>query len=246
MKTTTGPCWTRFYLPLLLVGLAPTLAFAESSTEHSLVSETSRPASSSGDERVGDLYRGDLLEEIGIGCANESGTSGGPNEFAVCVAGASIPPPYAITSVFYHIEDIVSPTITALTFTVWSGGETPGAVVAEQPGMPFSQGDHRVDIWPAITVEDSAFYFGLNQPQTDAGTRIGLDTSSGSPVHSFIRAPACGADEWLTMDAIGFPGNWVMSISVGSSVPIELGGGCGSQPTPVESRTWGEIKSTDW
>jgi len=190
------------------------------------------PASSNSSERATDLFQGDLGAEIGIGCSNASGTSGGPNDVAVRVT-APLATPFCITSHYWDAFTDVSPTITALTFRVWEGGATPGAVVGQQTGMDFGPHSHTAVIQPPIVVNSAQFFFGHVQPQSDAGTRWGVDTSSGGGNGtSFIRAPNCGLSGWGTLTSIGFSGNWVMSVSVESCV------------NPVELQTWGQIKSS--
>ena len=180
--------------------------------------------------RAEDLFQGDLIAEIGIGCSNGLGTSGGPNDIVVGVT-AALTPPFDLVSHFYNIFTQVSPTITSLSFIALAGGGTPGAEFARQTGLDFTQGDHTVAINPAISVASAQFFFGHNQAQSNVGMRWGLDTSSGSAATSFIRAPTCGANAFTLVDQLGFPGNWVMSVST------DTGG------TPVELSTWGSVKA---
>jgi hypothetical protein len=173
-------------------------------------------------ERAELLFHGDLTPEIGVGCSNPSGTAGGPNDVAVGVT-ASLTPPFAITSHYYNIFTNVAPNIKHLDFVVWAGGAVPGAEIARQSIAPnWSAGDHTVAI-AGFVMSSAQFYFGQNQNQTNVGMRWGLDTSSGSWGTSFIRAPVCGAGAFTPLDSIGFPGNWVMAVSVeGCSLPVEL------------------------
>lgn len=166
------------------------------------------------------LFRGDLTAEIGLGCSNPTGNSGGPNDWAVGVT-ATLPTPLNILSTTYNLFTQVSPNITSLSFVAWAGGGSPGAEIGRQSGLPFSQGNHTAAI-SGITAASSQFYFGLNQGQTNVGLRVGLDTSSGSAGTSFIRAPTCGAAAFATVDSLGFPGNWVMAAVVEDVVPVEL------------------------
>ena len=48
------------------------------------------------------LFQGDLIADMGLGCSNSVGTSGGPNDIVVGVAAASAPP-FNITGHFYYI-----------------------------------------------------------------------------------------------------------------------------------------------
>ena len=178
------------------------------------------------------LFYGDLTPELGIGCSNPSGTSGGPNDVAVGVT-ASLTPPLNITSHYYNIVTNVSPNISHLDFVAWGGGAVPGAEQGRVSVAPnWGAGDHTVAI-AGVCVTDQQFYFGQNQNQTNVGIRWGLDSSSGSWGTSFIRAPTCGAGAFTLVDNLGFPGNWVMSVTVDE--------GCG--PVPVELKSWGGVKS---
>ena len=178
------------------------------------------------------LFYGDLTPELGIGCSNPSGTSGGPNDVAVGVT-ASLTPPLNITSHYYNIFTQVSPNISHLDFVAWGGGAVPGAEQGRASVAPnWGAGDHTVAI-AGVCVTDQQFYFGQNQNQTNVGMRWGVDSSSGSWGTSFIRAPTCGAAAFTLIDNLGFPGNWVMSVTVDE--------GCG--PVPVELKSWGGVKS---
>ena len=63
---------------------------------------------------------------------------------------------------------------------------------------------------------------GFNQPQSLAGMRIGLDTSSGGSGFSYLLAPGCGLGSWGTVTSIAFNGEWVMRVLVDDTVPVEL------------------------
>lgn len=205
---------------LCLVGVA--------SAEHQLVGASGVPYSGP-QLRPEMLYKGDLIPELGIGCSNPSGTSGGPNDVCQGVTATTTPPLY-ITSHFYNIYTNVSPTLTMLTFKVWSGFAAPGVVLGQQAGLPFAQGSHTVAINPPIQVGDPWFFLGQSQPETGAGMRWGLDQSTPPAGTSWIKAPTCGLSAWGTMASIGYPGNWCMAVSVTGT------------PTPAELQSWGSIK----
>jgi hypothetical protein len=169
-------------------------------------------------EATEQLFRGDLGPELGIGCSNSAGTSGGPNDLAVGVT-ATLAPPFGIVSTTYNVFTNVGPG--TLNFVAWAGGGSPGAVIGMQTGVPDSQANHTAVISPAINVTTPQFFFGLNQPEANAGLRIGVDSGSGGGF-SFIRAPVCGAGGFLTLTAVGFPGNWVMAAVIDDMVPVEL------------------------
>ena len=170
------------------------------------------------------LFRGDMVPENGLGCATTTTPiiGGGPNDFAVGVT-ASLTPPFGIISTTYNVYTgpPAAPTLTALTFKAWQGGAQPGTEIGAAAGMAVATGNHTMAVAPAIVVNSAAFYFGFAQPQTDSGIRIGLDTDTSAGV-SFILAPDCGLTSWGTVDAIGYPGNWVMRAVIDDTIPVEL------------------------
>lgn len=174
------------------------------------------------------LQVGDYLPEIGIGCSNGTGTSGGPNDWAVGVTATSMPATFYLQSVSYNLFTNVSPTITNLQAAFWAGGGTSPGTTAGMTPVPFTgSGFFTVGLSPRLTVASGvapggAFYIGLIQNQANVGIRVGLDQSSGSAGTSFIRAPTCGAATFLTIDALGFPGNWVIRAIVNEEFPVEL------------------------
>jgi hypothetical protein len=212
---------------LLGFGVATTaLAAGESFYGHAGNVDNNPPV-----DRAELLFYGDLTPELGIGCSNASGTSGGPNDVAVGVT-ASLTLPFRITAHYYNVFTQVSPNINQLSFVAWQGGATPGPEIGRQSIAPeWGQGDHTVAI-NGLLVLSAQFYFGQNQNQTDVGMRWGVDSSTGSWGTSFIRAPTCGATSFMLLDDLGFPGNWVMAASV------EPGG-----IIPVELQSWGSVKA---
>jgi hypothetical protein len=167
--------------------------------------------------RSTDLFKGDLIPEMGIGCMPTS-DSGGPNDVAQGVT-AHIAPPFNITSHFYHIFTY-GVFITALTFAIGDPGLTQWVPV--QSGLNWGKGPQVVAIDPPVQINNFQFFFGQIQPQTNAGMRWGLDTNSGSAGLSYIRAPACGVSAFTLLDDLGFPGNWIMSVTVEQPVSVEL------------------------
>lgn len=168
------------------------------------------------------LFRGDMVAEMGLGCSNTAGTSGGPNDWAVGVT-ATLTPPFGIISTTYNVFTNVSPSLTAFTFKAWAPGSAPGAELGARPfgAAGASQGNHTVAVSPAITVTTPSLYFGFYQAQSNAALRLGEDTTTSAGT-SFIRAPGCGLAGWGTVDSIGFPGNWVMRAIVDDTIPVEL------------------------
>jgi len=170
-------------------------------------------------EATEQLFRGDLTPEIGLGCSNGTGNSGGPNDVAVQVT-ASLAPPFGVISTTYNVFT-QNGFVTTHSFVAWGGGATPGAEIGRQP-TPATLGANTAAISPAIPVSAASFHFGFNQPETAAGMRWGLDTSGGGTGDSFIRAPSCGATNWAAVTALGFPSNWVMAAVIDDAVPVEL------------------------
>jgi len=170
-------------------------------------------------EAMETLFRGDLVPEIGIGCSNGTGNSGGPNDVAVQVT-ASLAPPFGVISTTYNVFTN-NGFVTTHSFVAWAGGATPGAEIGRQPTPP-TQGANTAAISPFIPIASASFHFGFNQPSTAEGMRWGLDTSGGGTGDSFIRAPTCGLTNWGSVTSIGFPGNWVMAAVIDDAVPVEL------------------------
>jgi len=168
------------------------------------------------------LFRGDMTAETGLGCSNTTGNSGGPNDIAQGVT-ATLTPPMGIIQATYNIFT-QNGYITQLAFRAWAGAGPPGATIASQAltAAQYSLGTHTVAIAPYIPLANQQFFFGFNQPQTNAGMRWGLDTSSGPSGTAYIRAPSCGLAAWGTLDSIGYPGAWVMRVLIDDTVPVEL------------------------
>lgn len=169
------------------------------------------------------LQRGDFIPEIGIGCSNGYGTSGGPNDLAVGVV-ATVATPFWITSATYNLFTQISPNMTMLNFAVWSGGNigAPGVTLTTAPLTGFAQGDHTYAFPnPAPTVAATSIAIGVQNTQTNVGFRLGVDTSSSDGT-SWIRAAGCGAAAFTLMDNIGYPGNWVVRAVANDVVPVEL------------------------
>ena len=97
------------------------------------------------------LFCGDLIPEMGLGCSNPTGDSGGPNDVAIGVT-ASLTPPFVITAHYYNIFTQNAPFITALSFVAWAGGGAPGGEIDRRPGMDWTLGDHSVAIAPPMSI----------------------------------------------------------------------------------------------
>jgi hypothetical protein len=163
-----------------------------------------------------------MIAEQGLGCSNTTGNSGGPNDWAVGVT-ASLTPPMGIVSMDYNMFT-QNGFVTQMAFKVWTAGGGPGATVGSQAltAAQFAVGTHTVAISPFIPLTSQSFFFGLSQPQSNAGCRIGEDTSSGGSGFSYLRAPGCGLGSWGTVTSIAFNGDWVMRVLVDDTVPVEL------------------------
>jgi hypothetical protein len=69
------------------------------------------------------LFRGDMSPDLGLGCSNPSGMSGGPNDWATKVT-ATLTPPIPIISTTYNVFSFNSgPT---WDFVAWENGALPG------------------------------------------------------------------------------------------------------------------------
>ena len=209
---------------LLTASLSVLLLASGAAADNTLPGYSGTPAGAP-EMRPETMFQGDLLAEMGLGCSNGVGTSGGPND---CLVGVAAPPFGIIVGHYYEIFTQVSPTITALSFIVHTGMAMPGAEIGRVGGLDWSQGPHTSYII-GINVPTTFLFFGQNQPQSNVGMRWGLDTSSSAGT-SYIRAPACGADAFTLVDALGFPGNWCYSVEVAGHTPIEL-------------QTWGSLKT---
>jgi hypothetical protein len=175
------------------------------------------------------LFRGDMIPELGVGCSNTAGTTGGPNEWATRVT-ATLPaaPAWGVTSTTYNIFSFQSgPTWNLMA---WQNTPTiPGAVIATCPLGPGSGtlGNHTIAVpTGCLTVPaplGPTFFFGLSQGADTVGVRVGQDSNGPfTPNTVFIRAATCGLAAFASVESIGLPGNWVHRIIVDNSVPVEL------------------------
>ena len=175
------------------------------------------------------LFRGDMIPDLGLGCSNGSGTSGGPNDWATRVT-PTLPasPSWGVTSTTYNIFSFVSgPT---WNLVAWNNTPTiPGTVIATCPlgAGSGTNGNHTIAIAPGCVTIPSAsgptWFFGLSQGTDLNGVRIGMDSNGTiTPNTVFIRAPGCGLTNFGTVESIGFPGNWVHRIIVENNTPVEL------------------------
>jgi hypothetical protein len=171
------------------------------------------------------LFKGDLVPELGIGCSNTAGTSGGPNDVA---QGVEVDLPCTVTSHWYYIFTQVSPNITALSFVAWLDIGGPDLEFYRQAGLDWGVGSHTEAI-NNLVIPSASVFIGHNQPQTNVGMRWGVDSSSGDNGKSYIRAPSCGASTFFTLASLGFPGQWTWSATCRKDVPVEL-------------TTWGAVK----
>ncbi|MCP4902767.1 MAG: hypothetical protein GY906_37880 [bacterium] len=214
----------------LAIGLAIGLGLAVDQVgadDHSLVGKTIPegvgPGTDGDFEAIEALFRGDMVAEMGLGCSNGAGTSGGPNDWAVGVT-ATLMPPMGLYSTTHNMFTQLG-FFTQMAFVVYADSAgVPGAVIGSQAltNAQYQAGTNTITVSPHITLTNQTFFFGLNNPQTNAGGRIGLDTSTAGGPNSFIRAPSCGAATWTALTTIGFPGSWVMRVLVDDTLPVEL------------------------
>ncbi len=213
---------------VLLTGILSVVLLASGAAADNTLPGYSGTPAGAPEMRYETLFQGDLIAEEGLGCMNIYGTSGGPNARLGGVA-ATDPPPIRITGHYYEIFTQVSPTITALSFIVYTGIAMPGAEIGRIGGLDWSEGQHWASLFPCIVIPTNRFFFGQNQPQSNAGMRWGLDTSSSAGT-SYARAPACGVDVFTLIDELAFPGNYCFAAETGGVSPVEL-------------QTWGSMKS---
>jgi hypothetical protein len=175
------------------------------------------------------LFRGDMVPELGLGCSNGSGTSGGPNDWATRVT-PTLPaaPSWGVVSTTYNIFTFNSgPT---WNLVAWNNTPTiPGTVIDTFPlgAGSGTTGNHTIAVPPGGLLIPAAsgptWFFGLSQGTDLTGIRIGMDSNGTiTPNTVFIRAPGCGLANFGTVESIGFPGNWVHRIIADNSMPVEL------------------------
>ncbi len=171
------------------------------------------------------LQVGDFVPEFGIGCSNGAGTAGGPNELALGVTATAVPATFYLKSVSYNLFTQISPNITSLQFVTWAGGASIPGASGNETSVPFAQGFNTVHVSMKVgarTAPGGHFFIGLEQKQSTAGLRAGVDSSSGSAKTSYIRAATCGAAAFTLLDTLGFLGNWVIRAVALELIPVEL------------------------
>ena len=175
------------------------------------------------------LFRGDMTPELGLGCSNPTGTSGGPNDWATRVT-PTLPaaPSWGVLSTTYNIFSFnAGPTWNLMAWNNTAPG--PGTVIDTCPlgAGSGTTGNHTINV-PAgcLLIPASSgptWFFGLSQGADLNGVRIGMDSNGTiTPNTVFIKAPGCGLANFGTVESIGFPGNWVHRIIADNSMPVEL------------------------
>jgi hypothetical protein len=171
------------------------------------------------------LFRGDMIPDIGLGCSNPTGTSGGPNDWATKVT-ATLVPTFGVASTTYNIFTFnAGPT---WNLVAWNNGGIPGTVIGTFPlgAGSGTTGDHTVTVpIGGLTIPAAAgqtFFFGLSQGADLNGVRLGMDNTSSTPATVYIRAPGCGAAAFTAVENLGFPGHWVHRIIIDDTFPVEL------------------------
>jgi hypothetical protein len=174
-------------------------------------------------ENTETLFRGDMAANIGLGCSNTAGTSGGPNDWATKVT-STLTPPFNITTTTYNVFTFNA----GATWDVvaWNNGASPGTEIGRTPlgTANGTTGNHTVALPTPITVPagQQTFYFGLSQGTDVVGVRLGMDTDGATAGTTFIKAPGCGLSAFGTVESIGYPGFWVQSVIVNDVLPVEL------------------------
>jgi hypothetical protein len=175
------------------------------------------------------LFRGDMIPEIGLGCSNSVGSTGGPNDWATRVTPTLPPSPsWGVVSTTYNIFSFNSgPTWNLMAWNNTAG--PPGTVIGTCPlgAGSGSNGNHTIAVAAGCLTIPAAsgptWFFGLSQGADPQGVRIGMDTNGTiTPNTVFIRAPVCGLAAFGTVESIGFPGNWVHRIIADNTLPVEL------------------------
>lgn len=162
---------------------------------------------------------GVCVEEIG--CSNGDGTSGNPNEIVECFT-STLTPPFALNEVSYEVG--VNPGAPVELFVEvyeWTGTGLPG-VVADSAALPAGEltpGTHTVVLATPLTVTTQAFCIGINGYDATDGYRLMKSQTTSVAGSSFIRAPTCGANDFVSMADIGFPGNWCIRGVIGGITP---------------------------
>ena len=177
------------------------------------------------------LFRGDMIPDLGLGCSNPTGTSGGPNDWATRVTATLPPTPaWGVISTTYNIFSFnAGPTWNLQAWVSATPTAPPSTVIGTCPlgAGSGTTGNHTIAIAPGcLTIPAGSgptFFFGLSQGADLNGVRIGMDSNGTiTPNTVFIKAPGCGLAAFGTVESIGFPGNWVHRIIVDNSLPVEL------------------------
>jgi len=147
----------------------------------------------------------------GVGCTDIAGVGnrGNPNSFANCFNvtefGALIP--FSVESVrFFTGEPIPLPP--DLKIRVWDGTTTDGPtgdplLTQEIFGYVFGENNFALD--EPLEIGTEQVCIGLFSEAPTAGLRIRGEESTG--LLSYLKAPVCGAPEFVTSASIGLPVN---------------------------------------
>ena len=177
------------------------------------------------------LFRGDMTPELGLGCSNPTGTSGGPNDWATRVT-PTLPatPSWGAVSTTYNIFSFnAGPTWNLVAWASATPTAPPSTVIDTciLPAGSGTTGNHTIALAPGCLLIPAAngptWFFGLSQGADVNGVRIGMDSNGPiTPNTVFIKAPGCGLATFGTVESIGFPGNWVHRIISENNAPVEL------------------------
>ena len=140
----------------------------------------------------------------GIGCSSDPGDSpaGNPNDIVNCFNAADfgVSVPFSLTAVRVWIGD--SPVLTPdLQVNVWMGfsdGSGPDRLLYSEEQFGYTFGENNFQLRMARMIMSANFCVGVTARSTNAGLRIATD-DGGTGDSSFLRSPACGVNEFLSL-----------------------------------------------
>ncbi len=135
-----------------------------------------------------------------IGCSNNDGTFGNPQDALECYT-TGLTPPIRVTTLEYLLDGANVPLPDALDLVVhaWSGpGAGPGALIESIPLPPgdIVGGGHTFVLPAAIEVDASTFCVGFHGEAANDGFRISCTDGVGSGGASYLRSPASGCEHF--------------------------------------------------
>src|SRR5690606_12548837 len=111
-------------------------------------------------EDLNNVMMGDCT--VQIGCSDEMGTGGNPQERVECYTAQNVVPPFPVASFSYEIGDVV-PAPDALEIVVyeWDGMSAPGMEIGAEavPMQNLTVGQHTVILQTPLNVVDPSGNF---------------------------------------------------------------------------------------